>query len=364
MKLPLIGQGAGHKGENLESFHLDFSNLVDAVQIGIENGMNLIDTAEIYADGRSEIVVGSAVKNIRSEVLIASKFSPNHHKRDQVLQALDKSLARMKTDYVDLYQMHWPNNSVPLEETLDAMWELKSKGKISEVGLCNLNRKQLLESITIAKQKSEKIYSIQIKFNLNDRFAYNQIADICKLENIKIIAYSPVRNVIPSKIDQKSLINEIALDIGVTPLQVALNWVISHSGVTAIPESSKPKHLIELSRSREFTLSKLQIQNLDEIFRSKVQNLAVRQIYSRNLLRRNAAIDLATNQIQKFSNDFCPSIMELSEEISSGNFLQPILVRAQGDCLNSFEIVEGELRYWAFVVSNGADSLIPAVIIA
>jgi diketogulonate reductase-like aldo/keto reductase len=363
MKLPLIGQGAGHKGENLESFETDFSNLVNSVQIGIENGMNFVDTAEIYADGRSEIVVGSAVSRIRSEVLIASKFSTNHHKRYEVIKALDQSLTRMNTEYVDLYQIHWPNNSVPLEETLGAMWELKSKGKITEVGLCNVNRTQLIDAISIAKKQSEKIYSVQIKFNLNDRFAYNQIADICKLEDIKIIAYSPVRNVLPLKNDQKSLINEIAVAIGATPIQVALNWVISHVGVSAIPESSKPKHLIELARSREFTLSELQVDALDASFKSKAQDLAVRQIHSRNLLRRNTAKELAKNQIQKFSNDFCPSIMELSEEISSGNFLQPIIVKLQSDSMNNFEIIEGELRYWAFVVCNGADSLIPAVVI-
>lgn len=364
MNIPLVGQGAGHKGEDSLAYVHDFPGLVNSIRIGIENGMTLIDTAEVYAEGRSEEVIGSAMRGIRDTVRVASKFSPNNHRYLDVLKSAYQSLTRLESEYIDLYQIHWPNPKVALSETLDAMWELKSRGLILEVGVCNFNLKQLTEAYNYARNCGQRIYSVQIKFNINDRFAYNQIYAFCELNDIKIIAYSPVRNAIPSDTVKLLALESIAKSLGATPIQIALTWVISHYGVSAIPESSKPHHLIELAGSTNFELSKSQKTSLDEIFESEVHELAVKEIFSRNTARRDAALNLQRWQIEKFSEDFCPSISELAEEISLGHFLQPILVRKiKSEKGTSYEIMEGELRYWSYVMHYGSESHIPAVII-
>lgn len=363
MNLPLIGQGAGHKGGNYKTFRFDLPKLAKSIRWGVENGMDFIDTAENYGNGRSEIVIGTAIADIRNEIKIASKFSTNHHAFNEIIDSLHKSLIRLKVSYLDLYQMHWPNKAIPLDETLEALWQLKKDGKILEVGLCNVNKNQLCDAIEIAKRNGEKIFSVQIKFNLNETFAYSQIEELCRIHRIRIIAYSPIRNVLTVSEKKYSLLNRIAEEVGATPVQVALNWVISHPLVTAIPESSKLEHITELARANRFQLSVNQIQDLTDNFKPKILNINVNSIFSKNTRRKSIGLGLKKSQIEIFSEDFCPSIIDLSDEIKSGDFLQPITVKPIEGVKDKFEILDGELRFWAFVYCHGPESMIPAIIL-
>jgi diketogulonate reductase-like aldo/keto reductase len=363
MKIPKIGQGTGHKGENFENFQDEFPNLVDTIKIGIENGLNLIDTAEVYAGGRSELIVGAAVRGIRDQVKIATKFAPNHHRRLDVFQSLEGSLKRLESDYIDLYQIHWPNSTVSLEETLGAMWDLQDHGKILEVGLSNFSLAQLRHAISIASLESKRIYSLQIKFNLIDRFAYSQIKELCESNGINIIAYSPIRNLLNQKNIKIDVLNKIAQSVDATPFQIALKWIISHPNVTAIPESSRIEHIIDMAKSQELLLDDAQKEELDSLYTSEVTEMQVRKISSRHPQRKIVWSKRCKEEILLFSNDFCPSIEELSYEIGEDNFLQPILVRLIQNSFIEYEIIEGELRYWAFILRFGADSMIPTLII-
>jgi diketogulonate reductase-like aldo/keto reductase len=363
MILPKIGQGTGHKGVDLEKYEIDTKNEILNIRLAAELGLTLIDTAEVYADGRSEIIVGKAIKPIRDKVLIASKFSPNNHKFEKVNEAAENSLKRLDIEYLDLYQIHWPNSSIPLHETLGAMWELQKRGMLRKVGLCNFNLNQLQEACELAKQSNNAIYSLQIKFNLIDQFAYRQIRDLCAKNNIKILAYSPIKNLLNVEQDFLRNLNEIALTVNATPIQLAISWITSHENVTAIPESSKKDNLIEISGSKDLFLpAKVKIE-VEKLYSNRLVETKVSKIISRNEKREVLAGKRTKSEIAKFSDDFCPSIIELAAEIQEGGFLQPILIKKLSNSLDKFEIAEGELRFWSFVYQFGSDCKIPSIIL-
>ena len=152
LDFPKIGQGIGAYKWNDSNQRL--------IRHAALNGLNLIDTAEEYDDGNSECVIGSAIKGIRDKVILSSKFSPHNNSYSKVLQSLDNSLKRLNTDYLDIYQLHWPNPSVPIEETIEALNLLKTNGKIRYIGFGNLTLAEL-KSI----HKLIKIDTFQIEYN-------------------------------------------------------------------------------------------------------------------------------------------------------------------------------------------------------
>jgi diketogulonate reductase-like aldo/keto reductase len=361
MLLPIVGQGTGSKGSDLQTYNDKLNDLVYSIKFGIENGLTLIDTAEIYGDGRSELLVGSAVKGVRESVLLATKFSPNNHRYKSIISAAYGSLKRLGTDYIDIYQIHWPNSSVPLDETMSAIFDLQDQGFVGEIGVCNFNRKQIEEAISIAAKEGKRIYSVQIKFNLIDQFAYKAISDICGINNIKIIAYSPFKSLLSKENHRAKILKDIAMQNGVSAMQIALRWITSHPNTTPIPESSNLDHIKEISKVGNVEIGEQDMTKLSDAFSNLTCLLQVNLMKSRNSNRRKIK-NLEKSEIEKFSLDFCPSIVDLSTEISSGDFLQPILVAKNSEDSNIYDIVEGELRYWAFVYVNGSDSKIPVII--
>jgi len=361
MQMPVIGQGTGSKGADHKSFEQDFHTLVSSIKFGIDLGLNLIDTAEIYADGRSESIVGAAIKSSRNSVLIATKFSPDHHRSKQVISSAKDSLRRLGTDFIDIYQIHWPNPSVPLEETIYAMTDLQEKGFIKEIGVCNFNYKQLLEAVSIAHKLGTRIYTNQIKFNLVDQFAYQNIKKFCNDNQVKVIAYSPFKSILNGSEARKLILSKIAKEYEATEMQVALAWIISHSNVIPVPESSNINHIKQISETQNLKLTEGSILELQNIFSNLVIDLPVHKVRSRNSQRKYVSIDKKM-EIEKISNQFVPSIIELAAEIATGEILQPILVRKSLLDDDLFEIMEGELRFWAYVYVNGETSTIPAII--
>jgi diketogulonate reductase-like aldo/keto reductase len=294
-------------------------------------------------------------------VLIATKFSPDHHRPEQVSNSAKNSLRRLGTDVIDIYQIHWPNPSVPLEETIYAMTDLQEKGFIKEIGVCNFNYKQLLDAVSIADKLGTRIYANQIKFNLVDQFAYQNIKNFCNINQVKVIAYSPFKSILNGSETRKLALSKIAKEYEATEMQVALAWIISQKNVIPVPESSNINHIKEISETRNLKLTEGSKIELENVFSNLVIDLPVHKVRSRNSQRGSVLVG-KKEEIEKISNQFVPSIIELATEISTGEFLQPILVRKSLSGDDIFEIIEGELRFWAYVYVNGETSTIPAII--
>jgi len=241
---------------------------VGPLRTAIEAGASLIDTAEAYG---TEKVVGEAVKGIRDKVFIATKVSGSHLGHDEVLKAADVSLRRLDTDYIDLYQIHWPNSLVPIQDTMRAMEALVDRGLVKYIGVSNFSMAELREAQ--AAMKNYPIVSNQVLYNLNRRQIEEDLLPYCQPNQITIIAYTPLdsgqltkASAQSSRPDQMKVLELVAAQVQKTPAQVALNWCISRPGVISIPKSDRSARVVENCQASGWRLSSAQMQLLDGAF--------------------------------------------------------------------------------------------------
>ena len=231
---------------------------------GLDSGALFIDTAESYG---TEPVVGRAVAGVRRDVFIATKVSPQHFRFARVLRAADDSLTRLGTDWIDLYQLHTPNDKVPIEETLAAMEQLVDAGKVRFVGVSNFSVAQLER----ARQATRKhpIVSNQVRYNVVDRTIETDLLKYCQEHGITIIAHSPLAHDLQRLLDcdPDGALAEVARLTGKTMAQVAINWCLCKDGVVAIPKSNSAAHVIENCGASSWRLTGEQLQFLDRNIR-------------------------------------------------------------------------------------------------
>ena len=256
VEIPVLGLGTWGMG-GFSSRHLGGEeNAVRALRLGIELGMSFIDTAEVYANGHSEEVVAQAVSEARERIFVATKVSPENLSHERVLHSCESSLKRLKTNYVDLYQVHWPNPRIPITETMKAMEQLVAEGKVRNIGVSNFSVQQTRE----AQGALSKIdlASNQVEYNLVQRSIEENLLPYCTKEHITIIAYSPVaRGNIPSggRGEQWRTLDDIARKYAKTRAQVALNWLIAKQPVVAIPKAANLEHVRENAGAVGWNLS-------------------------------------------------------------------------------------------------------------
>ncbi|MFH1387080.1 MAG: aldo/keto reductase [bacterium] len=352
IKLPAIGQGMGE-------YKWDESQ-INTLRAGIDLGMNLIDTAEEYDNGRSEEIVGKAIKGIRDNVIIATKYSPLHNSYDSVINAVEGSLRRLQTDRIDLYQMHWPNPSVSLDETLSAMEHLIKTGKVCYIGLGNMFLRELKEARNLVKS----ISSLQIEYNLFDRTIESEIIPFCLECNIFILAYSPLdKGRIGDGLEQIRTMNEIAKKHQKTPAQVALRWLIEKKTVVVIPKAKNIKHLKENAAAAAFDLEKEDIQMIDKAFDRQIMFIAPEKILVSLKGEGNKAVYQTIDDAKKNKMGFVPSPSVLSKSIIKENIIKPVRLVRSKDKSGKYDyaLVEGRIRYWAWVIAYG-NRPIPAYI--
>ena len=240
---------------------------------GIELGANFIDTAEMY---RTEDQVGEAIAGIRERVFVATKVLGGNLRYDAVLRAADQSLRLLGVDKIDLYQIHWPNPSVPIAETMRAMERLVSDGLVDYIGVSNFSVEDMQEAQ--AAMQNNPIVSNQILYNLRRRRAERDVIPYCRRNDIAVIAYSPLyegalvgneggrlRRALGLSRDQQVLA-DIASETGKTAAQVALNWVADQDGIIAIPKSNSVARTEENCAASGWRLTAKQRQRLERTF--------------------------------------------------------------------------------------------------
>jgi diketogulonate reductase-like aldo/keto reductase len=212
------------------------------LRTGLKAGALFIDTAEAYY---TEEIVGQAVRGMRQEVFIATKVSARHFRRADVLRAAEQSLRRLNTDYVDLYQLHWPNYTVPIEETMAAIEDLVQKGMIRYIGVSNFSVAEIQRAQKALTKN--RIVSNQVRFSLVERTIDGGLLQYCEANQITVIAFSPLgeglRNL--REKDPRDVLGQIAKETGKTPAQLALNWCLCHAPVVVIPKADSTEHTRE-----------------------------------------------------------------------------------------------------------------------
>ncbi|WP_449462454.1 aldo/keto reductase [Tardisphaera miroshnichenkoae] len=266
-KLPVIGLGTWQLGG-------DFAE--DALVAGVKAGARFIDTAEIY---HTEPLVGKALSKIRAEgisVFLATKVWPTHFHHDDVIKACEGSLKRLGVSAIDLYQLHWPNPSIPISETMRAMEELVDQGKIRYIGVSNFSVKQLEEAR--ASMKKYDVVSNQVEYNPFNREAEKELIPYCQREKITVIAYSPLgHGELFKDSELRAKLEKIGSAHGKSWVQAALAWLASKPQVVAIPKASTPEHAVEDAEAGDLVLTPDEASSLDEYLKDYLSSGSFRR---------------------------------------------------------------------------------------
>ena len=253
--VPALGQGSWMLGERAERRNDEIA----ALRTGLDLGMTLIDTAEMYAGGESERIVGAAIAGRRDEVFLVSKAYPQNGSRTRLTSACDASLKRLGTDRLDLYLLHW-RGSVPLGETVEAMAALVTAGKILRWGVSNLDRDDMEELVAAG---GSDCATDQILYNLTRRGPEYDLLPWLSAHDMPVMAYSPVEQ---GRLLGHPVLTTVATTRGATAAQVALAWLLAREGVIVIPKAGRAAHVRENSAAADLILTPEELAELDRAF--------------------------------------------------------------------------------------------------
>jgi aldehyde reductase len=255
-QVPALGQGTWYLGDD----RFARRDEIAALQLGLDLGLSLIDTAEMYGEGRAETLVGEALAGRRDEAFIVSKVYPHNASRRGAVEACERSLKRLQTDRIDLYLLHW-RGQYPLAETLDAFDALQRAGKIRHYGVSNLDLADMQELWQVPHGKQVAVN--QLLYNLQRRGIEWDLLPWLRAHGVATMAYSPVEQ---GRLLKHPQLQDFARRYGLTPAQAALAWLLAQPGVIAIPKSATPARVRENAAARDITLSAEQLAELDRLF--------------------------------------------------------------------------------------------------
>ncbi len=254
--MPVLGLGTWRMGEAGSRG----AEIVGALRLGIDLGMNLIDTAEMYGEGGAEELVGKAIAGRRQDIFLVSKVYPQNASRKGVVAACERSLKRIGTDYLDLYLLHW-RGEVPFAETIAGFQELTSTGKIRHFGVSNFDVGDLQEWWQTPGGNATA--SNQVLYNLARRGVEWDLMPWCRKRRVPVMAYSPVDQ---GRLLAKRGLKEVAQRRGVSPAQVALAWLLHQEGVVVIPKAARLEHVRENRAALDLALTPEELWELDRTF--------------------------------------------------------------------------------------------------
>lgn len=254
--VPAYGQGTWHMGENRRRAEAEAA----ALRLGIELGVKLIDTAEMYGNGVAEQIVARAMAGRRDELFIVSKVLPYNASRRGVVEACERSLKRLNTDHIDLYLLHW-RGSVPFAETLSGFDRLQRDGKIRHHGVSNFGLDDIKE--WVALDGGGAVATNQILYNLTRRGPEWDLIPWCRERNIPIMAYSPIEQ---GRMLGHRALAEVAAKHRATPAQVALAWLLRQEGMIVIPKATEAAHVRENRLALDLALDETDLATLDRSF--------------------------------------------------------------------------------------------------
>jgi diketogulonate reductase-like aldo/keto reductase len=254
--IPALGIGTWNMGEARSDEAQEIASIRKAVALG----MTVVDTAEMYADGRSEEIVGQAIEGLRDQVFLVSKVYPFNASAKGTIEACERSLKRLGTERLDLYLLHW-RGSHPLEETVEAFETLKAQGKITDWGVSNFDTDDMEELFSVPD--GSNCAANQVLYNLSRRGPDYDLLPWCQQHGIPVMAYSPIEQ---GKLLKNHELIRIAKAYQATPAQLALAFILERDGVIAIPKSAKPERVEENRGATDLDISDADWAALDAAF--------------------------------------------------------------------------------------------------
>ena len=252
----MLGLGTWHMAEDPRRR----DDELEALQLGLDLGLTLIDTAEMYGDGDAEELVAEAIKGRREEVFLVSKVLSSNAGHNATIRACEASLRRLGTDRLDVYLLHW-RGSTPLEEALEGFSTLVADGKIRHWGVSNFDPSDMKELAGL--EGGEEVATDQVLYNLTRRGIEADLLPWCQDRGLPVMAYSSIEQ---GRLLGDSTLDQVAARHGATPAQVALAWVLRKSGVTTVPKAGTPAHVRENQAALEPDLTDQDLDDLDQAF--------------------------------------------------------------------------------------------------
>ncbi|HYZ73931.1 MAG TPA: aldo/keto reductase [Chthoniobacterales bacterium] len=249
-----LGQGTWRMGERADRHRSE----VKALQLGFDLGMTLVDTAEMYGEGRAEVLVGEAIAGRRKDIFLVSKVYPHRASRSGVLTACEESLKRLKTDYLDLYLLHW-RGSIPLAETFEGFLQLKQQGMIREFGVSNFDVDDMQQLAGVPGGR--EVFTDQVLYNLTRRGIEWDLLPWCRDRKMTVMAYSPMEQ---GRLSVQ--MDVIARKVNANRFQLALAWLLHQDGVLVIPKAASEAHVIENRKALDIEIPEPIFAELDALF--------------------------------------------------------------------------------------------------
>ena len=255
-RVPAFGLGTWHLGDNRATRTEEIATL----RLGLDLGVTLIDTAEMYGEGRSEELVAEAIEGRRDEIFLVSKVSPHNASRKGAIAACERSLARLRTDRIDLYLLHWRGN-VPLAETIEAFVALQKAGKIHHFGVSNLDLADMQELWSVPGGPA--VATTQLLYNLSRRGIEWDLLPGLRERRIPVMAYSPIEQ---AQLTSNPKLVDFAQRHGMTPAQAGLAWLLAYDDVIVIPKTARRDRLKENIGALDHRLTQARLAELDRLF--------------------------------------------------------------------------------------------------
>jgi diketogulonate reductase-like aldo/keto reductase len=254
--IPVLGQGTWHLGQGRHPR----AEEIEALRAGVELGLTLIDSAEMYGSGAAEELVGEAIAERRDDVFLVSKVLPSHASRRGTVAACRASLRRLGTDHLDLYLLHW-RGMIPIEETVAGFDDLRATGLIRNWGVSNFDLGDMERLLRV--KGGTGVQADQVLYNLSHRAIEWRLLPWCRQNGLPVMAYSPLGQ---GRLLEHPVLRGIAAQYRVSPAQVALAWVLAHPGVSAIPEAGTVRHVRQNRAAADLRLKEMDMLKLDEAF--------------------------------------------------------------------------------------------------
>ena len=347
-------------GSLFNNYHVrDNTAIRNLIDKAFDLKMNFIDTAPVYGSGEIEKIIGTSVANKRDKFIIGTKCLPSKNKFKEIISSANLSLKRLNMEFIDLFQIHWPNHNVAIEETCEAIETLIKEGKIKYAGICNYPLKDLKKYHQLL---GNKLVSIQNEFNLLERGEGESLKRYIEDRDITMIGYSPFLNGKFCNGElQKKVLDDIASKYSKSRSEIILNWICSQSrNFITIPSTLRTENLISNANSQDFALSKLECEEMTSKCKTLTEYICTKEIYvdqvSSNIY--HSLVDAKKN-IHKLN----PSPIDLANEIKDKNILKPIKVSVlKNNTEKKYLLEDGVLRYWSWVIAFGEDKKIPSLV--
>tara|TARA_A100001011_G_scaffold338222_1_gene368903 strand:+ start:3670 stop:4803 length:1134 start_codon:yes stop_codon:yes gene_type:complete len=329
----------------------------NALSYGIDLGMNFIDTGEDYEDGLSEEILGEILKKKRSKVVVGSKFKPANNGYNNVIKSVEGSLKRLKTDYIDIYQIQWPNPKVPIDETISALNRLIEQGKVRYMGVGNFSVNELKNALS--HDELNKLCVIQTEYDLFNRQIEEELLNFNQENKITTIAYMSFGKNLYTN-DEKEILQNISDKYKKSIRSIVLNWITSHSDVILLTSSMSKSNTLENFESLNFELDGDDIDIINKKFNRKIIKVLPNEIKVIDYDESDTAHKIYTTVEDALENKMKiePSAKDIADEIKlKGKLLRPVELKRNPDKSSGqpYILVRGRMRFWGWIIAYGYD---------